>query len=250
MLGVPIIKYFKDECFRYDWVSISKSYKGWHATAIDGLRSYKLKPIVKGYKVVSLDDAFSNYDITGVDLSNINTSNIVSMDRMFSHCKASKIDISNFDMSNVTSADLMFNHCYLTDEIVLPNCKLDKLLSAHGMFKYCMNLRKITNIDKFECDRIQDAGDIFYKCRGLTRIDISKLNLGSVNYIGGAFHSALEECEYIIVDDKFIYEKIKEQSDMNKPCLIDNIPSNIDNTLSKIHMLGYNSICVIDKGSL
>ena len=53
---------------------------------------------------------YSCSGLTGLDVSNFDTSNVIYMSYMFSGCnKLTSINLQNFDMSNVTSYSSMFS---------------------------------------------------------------------------------------------------------------------------------------------
>jgi surface protein len=62
-------------------------------------------------------------NLTSLDASNWDTSNVTDMSGLFSHCASlTEVDIRNFDTSNVTDMHDMFSYCDSLHTIRLDNC--------------------------------------------------------------------------------------------------------------------------------
>ena len=64
-------------------------------------------------QVTNMGSMFSHcYDLTSLDVSNLDTSQVTNMNSMFFGCSSlTSLDVSNFDTSNVTNMDFMFCDC-------------------------------------------------------------------------------------------------------------------------------------------
>ena len=84
------------------------------------------------------------YDITEIDLSNFNTSNVTSMSHMFHSCSSlTSLNLSNFDTSKVTSMSHMFKNCSSLTFLNLSNFNTSKVGWMEEMFYNCINLEYI-----------------------------------------------------------------------------------------------------------
>jgi surface protein len=86
---------------------------------------------------------FSNRpELTSIDLSNLDTSNVTDMSSMFENDSSlSKIDLSSLDMSSVEKMDNMFAGCQsLVSIYVLEDPNLSSSSFGEGMFAGCINL--------------------------------------------------------------------------------------------------------------
>lgn len=241
----PLIKGFQDKYFYYQWVDISESYRGWRAKAISDKDKYILKPEIRGFKVVSLDNAFALFPNRKLDLSEMDTSNVISMRGTFRKAALECIDISTFDMRNVNDCQGLFDGCDKLETIILPSVTIKHLVDADSMFSFCSNLKTIKNIENFHINKIGDASLMFSKCSSLTAIDISALNIETADYSANAFYNAFADAKYIIVNDKYTADQIKEDSYMDKPCIIEGMPTDIEAALNKARLLGFMSICIV-----
>ena len=133
-------------------------------------------------KIKSCEDLFYNLsNITEIDLSNFDTSEVTSMSNMFSYCinltkikfgnmitssvqnmnrmfygcsKLMTIDLSKFDTSKVTSMDFMFAGCSNLVYLDLSNFIFSNIETFEYMFQYCnlliyLNLLNFINIFEF-----------------------------------------------------------------------------------------------------
>ena len=82
------------------------------------------------------------WELTSLDVSNFDTSNVTDMESMFDSCKKlTSIDLSNFDTSNVRTMRCMFWNCdnlttiYASNKFVTNNVTVSQF-----MFEGCTNL--------------------------------------------------------------------------------------------------------------
>lgn len=85
-------------------------------------------------------------NLTTLDLSNFDTSNITDMSYMFGFCSAlTTLDVSNFDTSNVTDMSYMLGFCSALTTL---------------------------DVSKWDTSNVVDMNEMFYKCSGLTAIKV------------------------------------------------------------------------------
>ena len=83
-------------------------------------------------------------DITEIDLSNFNTSNVKNMQNMFHECSSlTSLNLSNFDTSKVKDMSRMFQGCSSLTSLNLSNFDTPKIEWMMFMFNYCTNLEYI-----------------------------------------------------------------------------------------------------------
>ena len=83
-------------------------------------------------------------NLTSIDLSNFDTSNVTNMSCMFNNCSnLTSLDLSNFDTSKVTNMSRMFYCCsvktiYVSDLWDVSNITSSK--NHNNMFGGCLNI--------------------------------------------------------------------------------------------------------------
>ena len=83
-------------------------------------------------------------NITEINLSNFNTSQVKSMSYMFSRCPSLiSLDLSNFNTSQVTNMRSMFYNCSSLTSLNLSNFNTSQVTHMNNMFYYCSNLEYI-----------------------------------------------------------------------------------------------------------
>ena len=115
-------------------------------------------------------------NITNIDLSNFDTSNVSDMSSMFYQCSGlTSLDLSNFDTSNVTTMYSMFNLCSGLQELDLSNFNTDKITTIGYMFYRCYKLKIIKGV--INCSLVTSIYGLFTDNNMLEEIDGLK-NLG------------------------------------------------------------------------
>ena len=125
---------------------------------------------------------FSEFgNLTSVDVSELNTSNVTNMFQMFDSCgKLTTLDLGNFDTSNVESMNNMFYHCYKLASITLSeNFKTSNVTNMHNMFNACNALTSL-DLSMFDTSNVTDMGNMFYSCNALTSLDVSGFDTRNV----------------------------------------------------------------------
>ena len=111
---------------------------------------------------------YSCSNITEINLSNFNTSQIESMANIFNRCSSlTSLNLSNFDTSKVRNIRGMFYNCWLLTSLDLS--KFDTTLVTHmnHMFVNCSSLTSL-NLSNFNTSKVIYMSDMFYNCSSLT----------------------------------------------------------------------------------
>ena len=121
-------------------------------------------------------------DITEIDLSNFDTSNVTSMNGMFQGCSLlSSLNLSNFDTSNVTYMYSMFYGCSL-----LSSLNLSKVISMYSMFYGCSLLSSL-NLSNFDTSNVIYMHYMFYNCSSLKYINLKNFTENKLNSVSNIF---------------------------------------------------------------
>ena len=151
---------------------------------------------------------YSCNNLTSIDFTNFNTSNVTDMSEMFRECNlsASIIGLENWDTSNVTRMHYMFGECNLTsldlskwdtsnvtdmsymfyfnDNLIsivgLENWNTSNVTNMSSMFSICMSLTSL-NVSNFNTSKVTDMSEMFRRCEQLTSLNVSNFNTSKVN---------------------------------------------------------------------
>lgn len=83
----------------------------------------------------SASSTFYQTNLSSIDMSKVDTSNVRTMDGMFGRCsKLTNLDLSNFNTGNVTDMSYMFVNCSKLTSLDISNFTFDKVTSYSGMF--------------------------------------------------------------------------------------------------------------------
>ena len=147
-------------------------------------------------KVTSMYGMFSNCkNLTSLDVSNFNTSNVTNMNSMFRDCaKLETITgLNNFDVSKVTYMNMMFHNLSLITSLDLSSWNTDSLVYTTnnnedgGMFSYCSKLQSITFGEGWNTSQVTNMQYMFKDCNNLTSLDLSNFNTSNVTNMDSMF---------------------------------------------------------------
>lgn len=128
--------------------------------------------------------SFTGMKVKELDLSMIDTRNITEMYMMFTDCEyLEKVNLSSFNTSNVTDMGHMFYNCRRLEHLDLSSFRTPNLAGMYNMFGHCSNLRTIdlSNADSGKMQNSANAGELFYGCKWLTKVDLGNLDLSNAN---------------------------------------------------------------------
>ena len=138
---------------------------------------------------------YKSTSLKSIDVSGFDTSKVVNMNGMFWRCNNLKnIDVSNFKTSKVTDINNMFADCSNLTTLDLSNFDTSNVLymgnpyhySYGGMFRNCSSLVNL-NISSFNTSKVKDMSDMFYGCSSLVTLDLSSFNTSNVTSMGSMF---------------------------------------------------------------
>ena len=121
-------------------------------------------------------------DITEIDLSNFDTSEVTDMSSMFYGCSSLKsLELSSFDTSNVANMWGMFYNCSSLSSLNLSNFNTSHVTNMLHMFYGCSSLSSI-NLFNFNISNLIDMSGIFFGCKNLGYIYLKNLNTFNLYY--------------------------------------------------------------------
>jgi surface protein len=119
-------------------------------------------------------------DITSLDLSHLDTSNVTKTYMMFQGCSSlTSLDLSNWDTSNLTETTYMFSGCSGLKSLNLSNFNTSKVKIMSYMFYGCSSLTSL-NLSSFDTSNVTKMGYMFWDCSSLTSLDLSSFDTSNV----------------------------------------------------------------------
>ena len=120
-------------------------------------------PVVAPENVILFDGFSSLKKVTGLEY--IDMRNVKSLENAFRNCyELTEIDVSSFNTSNVTTMKGMFSGCDSLAEIDgIENFDMKNVNDVSGMFMDCSSLTK-ANIQELDLENIQINNDCFLNC--------------------------------------------------------------------------------------
>ena len=148
-----------------------------------GNSTYKLTIGGKGGIIAneSMISYFSGFEeMTSIDLSAIDTSEVTDMSYMFSECNGlTSLDVSKFDTSQVTTMTWMFAECSSLTSLDVSKFDTSKVTNMSYMFYNCRSLTSL-DVSKFDTSKVTNMSYMFYNCRSLTSLDVSNFDTSQV----------------------------------------------------------------------
>ena len=125
--------------------------------------------------------------LTSLDLSSFNTSAVTNMDRMFYKCSAlTSLDVSSFDTSAVTKMNSMFYDCEALTSLDVSSFDTSAVTSMNGMFGFCSSLTSL-DVSSFDTSVVTNMDSMFNSCSSLTSLDLSSFNTSAVTSMENMF---------------------------------------------------------------
>ena len=119
-------------------------------------------------------------NLTTLDLSSFNTSNVTDMSYMFDVTpKLATLDLSNFDTSQVTTMSHMFDSVSSLTTLNLFNFDTSNVTDMRGMFYGMANLTTL-NLSSFDTSKVMNMSEMFYGMANLTTLDLSSFDTSMV----------------------------------------------------------------------
>ena len=159
---------------------------------------------------------YNSKSLTNIDVSGFDTSKVVNMNGMFDGCtNLENLDLSNFDTSNVTDVNYMFNNCNKIKRIILSNFNTNKVTKMYYMFSNCNSLINL-DLSSFDTSNVTDMGAMFSGCSSLTSLDLSNFDTSNVAAMYYMFNlcSSLTELDLL----NFNTNKVNNMAGMFRDC--------------------------------
>jgi len=125
-------------------------------------------------------------NITEVDLSEFNGTNVNEYNNMFEDCiSLTSINISNLDTSSAKNMSYMFFNCLNITSLDLSSFNTHLVTNMSSMFSGCESL-KFLNISNFDTSKVINMTKMFNDCRSLESLDLSNFytpSLINMNFI-------------------------------------------------------------------
>ena len=139
-------------------------------------------------KLNSLSQIFQECtNITEINLSNFNSSNIMTMNGMFDSCTSLKsINFGNFITSNVYDMEKMFYKCTNLISLNLSSFDISKVNKIHYMFADCKKLNNL-NLSNFIISNKLEFSNLFEGCSSLKFLFFIDLDVNKDNNFNDIF---------------------------------------------------------------
>jgi surface protein len=131
---------------------------------------YSLSPTI--YLNEDSSYMFSNSQLTSIDLSGVDTSEVVDMGSMFKGTSSlTNLSLTGIDTSSVTNMSSMFEGTGLTT-LSLDSFNTTKVTDMSSMFKGSSNLTSL-DISDFDTKKVTNMNSMFANCSNLATITVS-----------------------------------------------------------------------------
>lgn len=155
-------------------------------------------------------------NMTGADLSKLDTSQVTTMYGMFSQCKSlMRLDLTNFDTSNVTDMSNMFVDCSSLTQLMGSHFTTSQVKDMSNMFYGCRSLTQL-DLNHFSNSQVENMRQMFYGCNSLREINMNYFNTGQVKNMNSMFMgcSSLKELDL----SSFNTENVTDMGSMFYKC--------------------------------
>lgn len=133
--------------------------------------------------------AHGSHNAVALDLSRFNTSKVKNMEGMFFHSVVTPLDLRSFDTSNVENMSYMFGGLDTTALDISP-LNTSKVKTMKGMFSGHRKDNQI-NLSTMDTSNVEDMSEMF--AGGvLTSVDLSGLNTSKVTNMSSMFKESLK----------------------------------------------------------
>ena len=152
-------------------------------------------------------------NITSINLSSFDTSNVINMNNMFEKCyNLTDIDLSSFNTRNVSNMSYMFSVCTHLKMINVSSFYTKNVTDMRCMFNYCSNLKNL-DLSSFDTKNVVQINNIFYGCVKLNQVKINNIS-----------HNLIQELRSNNKKTRIVDQSGKEIPDIN-----DNIQRSFSN---------------------
>ncbi|MCH5248911.1 MAG: BspA family leucine-rich repeat surface protein [Lachnospiraceae bacterium] len=172
---------------------LTKDEDGYYEYAYDRAPWYNYGYYIKSaeIKVKGMTDAsymfYECRNLTSIDLSDFDTSQVTNMIGMFSGCaKLTSLDLSGFNTAKVTAMGEMFCYCKSLTDLNVSFFNTAKVTDMHMMFDGCASLTSL-DLSNFNTANVTDMSYMIGDCFSLTDVNLSSFNTAKVQDIYGMF---------------------------------------------------------------
>ena len=124
-----------------------------------------------------------------INLKGFNTSRITSMKKMFYYCQSLEfLDLSDFDTSSVNNMYLMFQNCYSLKFVDLSSFDTSLVTDMNYMFQSCHSLKSL-NLSNFYTPSLEVISNMFYGCYSLEYLNIEHITTSKVESLASVFYN-------------------------------------------------------------
>ena len=163
------------------------------------------------YQVTTCYEMFYELkNITSIDLSNFDTSNVESFCGMFYSCTSLKsINLNNMNTSSAKIMGWMFIGCSGLETLNLSSFNTSKVKTMNSMFYDCASLKSL-DLSNFETPELEDTSGMFGSCSSLVLLNIINFNTSEIFHSEGMFVRVNENLIYCATESTI--SKIKSSS--------------------------------------
>ena len=130
-------------------------------------------------------------DLETVNFGNINTSSVESMNQLFYDCsKLISVDVSKFDTSSVTHMGWMFWGCTSLKSIDVSHFNIKNVENMYSLFARCEQITSL-NLTNFDTSKVTNMHTMFIYCYNLKYLDISSFDTSNVETIYAMFYNCI-----------------------------------------------------------
>ena len=148
---------------------------------------------LSSFNTSNVTDMSYMFDVTPklatLDLSNFDTSQVTTMSHMFySVSSLTTLNLSNFDTSNVTDMSGMFYGMANLTTLDLSSFDTSMVISMQAMFERMYNLTTL-NLSNFNTSNVTNMGEMFFYIHNLTSLDLSNFDTSKVTDMQSMFNA-------------------------------------------------------------
>ena len=176
--------------------------------------------------------------LKNIDVSGFDTSKVISMYEMFRGCSSlANIDVSSFNTGAVTDMQRMFCNCFLLINLNLSNFDTSKVVNMYEMFFGCNSLTNL-DITNFNTSNLVNMSEMFFDCSSLISLDLSSFNTSNVTNMARIFRG----CKLLTNLDisNFDTSKVTNMSGMFNGC----------GSLTNLDLSNFNTSNVTDMSNM
>ena len=130
---------------------------------------------------------YNSKSLTNIDLSGFDTSKVVNMGHMFQECTNLKeLNLSSFNASNVTDMSCMFMNCKSLVNLDLSSFNTSKVTNMSSMFDGCTNLENL-NLSNFNTSNVTTMYSMFSNL-SISKLDLSNFDTSNVTDMASMFY--------------------------------------------------------------